>query len=143
VFVGTTNRDAYIKDETGGRRFWPVRTGAFDIEALERDRDQLFAEAVVGYRHGEHWWPDPAFEKRHIKPEQDDRYEGDPWEGPIAEYLDGVNQTYVLLIARNALGFDVAAKVGSKDQHRIVAILTKLGWRRGKHDDRGNPYVRA
>ena len=131
MFVGTTNRDAYIKDETGGRRFWPVRTGAFDIEALERDRDQLFAEAVVGYRHGEHWWPDPAFEKRHIKPEQDDRYEGDPWEGPIADHLDGVNQTYVLYIARNALGFDVAAKVGSKDQHRIVAILTKLGWRRG------------
>jgi predicted P-loop ATPase len=143
VFIGTTNRDAYIKDETGGRRFWPVRTGAVDIVALGRDRDQLFAEALDRYQHGEHWWPDPAFEKEHIKPEQDDRYEGDPWEGPTADYLKSLQQTYVLEIARNALGFDVAAKVGSKDQHRIVAILTKLGWRRGKHDDRGNPYVRG
>lgn len=47
----------------------------------------------------------------------------------------------MLDIARSALGFDVTAKVGTRDQHRIVAILTKLSWRRGKHDDRGTPYV--
>jgi predicted P-loop ATPase len=143
VFIGTTNREAYIKDETGGRRFWLVKTGAFDIAALERDRDQLFSEAVDRYRHGEHWWPDPALEKEHIKPEQDDRYEGDAWEHPIAEYLKGVSETYVLTIARDGLGFDIVAKVGSRDQHRIVAILFKLGWRRGKHTDRGTPYVRG
>jgi predicted P-loop ATPase len=143
LFIGTTNRDAYLKDETGARRFWPVKTGAFNIAALARDRDQLFAEAVDRYRHDEHWWPDPAFEKEHIRPQQDDRYEGDPWEGPIAQHLKGRSETYVLEIARDALGFDVTAKVGSRDQHRIVAILTKLGWRRGKHSERGNPYVRG
>ena len=143
VFIGSTNRETYIKDETGGRRFWPVKTGAFKIAELERDRDQLFAEAVDRYLHGERWWPDSAFEKEHIKPEQNDRYEGDPWEGPTADYLKSLQQTYVLEVARNALGFDAAAKVGSRDQHRIVAILTKLNWRRGKHDDRGTPYARG
>ena len=158
VFIGTTNRETYIKDETGGRRFWPVKcTGAFKIAELYGVRDQLFAEAVERFRHGEHWWPDAAFEKEHIKPEQDDRYEGDPWEKPIADYLAGLIkahlklpllnrgplETYVLDIARDGLNFDADAKVGTRDQHRIIAILFKQGWRRGKHNERGNPYVRG
>jgi len=55
VFVGTTNESTYLQDTTGNRRWWPVRCGLVDLEALRRDRDQLLAEARKLYEAGEQW----------------------------------------------------------------------------------------
>jgi predicted P-loop ATPase len=103
-------------DRFPGRRFWPVRARIIGIEALERDRDQLFAEAVVHYRKGRPWWPDKDFERIHIIPEQTARYEADAWEG-----------------AHQALSIETP-RVGTADQRRIAAALDQLGWRRERPD---------
>ena len=61
VFIGTCNKAEWLRDETGGRRFWPVECHPVigrmvDLEGLRRDRDLLWAEALHRYRAGEQWW---------------------------------------------------------------------------------------
>jgi predicted P-loop ATPase len=139
VFIGTTNREGYLRDESGGRRFWPVKTGTIDIEGLAEDRDQLFAEAVHLYRSDEPWWPDRTFEQQHIKPEQDARFEADAWEDIISGYLATQTKVTIGEVAQFALFFD-KAKIGTADQRRIAAILELLGWHRLPKDWQGKRY---
>ena len=55
-FLGHHQPDGYLKDETGGRRFWPVKIGRINVEMLRDMRDQLWAEAVILYEAGVPWW---------------------------------------------------------------------------------------
>lgn len=138
LFIGTTNKAMYLRDETGGRRFWPVRTGKIDLAALRRDKDQLFAEAVAAYRAGVPWWPDEAFETEHIRPEQEERHDVDVWEDPIRLFLAERVEVLVGEVARGALHL-ASERIGRVQQNRIVAVLERAGWRRAqKKDRRGN-----
>jgi predicted P-loop ATPase len=141
VFVGTTNRDTYLKDETGGRRFWPVKAGTLKIDALITDRDQLFAEAVKTYRNDVPWWPDRDFERQHIMDEQAARYESDAWEESIVTYLETSTATKVTVgqLAREALGIETP-RIGTTEQRRISAILELRGWQRQKKDWQGKRW---
>jgi predicted P-loop ATPase len=146
AFVGTTNHEQYLRDETGGRRFWPIKAGQIDIDALVRDRDQLFAEAVTQYRAGECWWPQKDFERTAIAPEQASRYEADDaWEAIIEGWLGEPEQrafgkVTIGGIAKNVLGFE-KSRIGTADQRRIAKVLTALGWCRClKKDGAGNRW---
>jgi predicted P-loop ATPase len=144
VFIGTTNRDTYLRDETGGRRFWPVKVGSIDIDALAADRDQLFAEAVHRYEAGEVWWPDRDFERDYIMPQQSARYEADVWEEAIRAYLADHSKVTIGQVAKGGLHFDTN-RIGRADQNRIIAVMDRLGWKREPtKDSKGNVnWVRA
>lgn len=89
VFVGTINNDEYLRDETGNRRFWPIRCGKIELDTLERDRDQLWAEAVARFRAGSRWWLDTPDLSRQAEREQMERFETDAWSEPIETWLTG------------------------------------------------------
>jgi predicted P-loop ATPase len=88
IFVGTTNRDDYLRDETGGRRFWPLKVvQSIDIATVVAEREQWFAEALARLDAGENWWLEGDQANAFAQAEQDDRYEEDIWEQPIMKWL--------------------------------------------------------
>lgn len=139
VFVGTTNQATYLRDETGGRRFWPVTAGRIDVEALARDRDRLFAEAVHLFRQRTPWWPDKDFEREHIAPQQSARFEADAWEDAIREHLKTCVKATVTQIAKDALHIDTP-RIGTAEQRRIAACLEQIGWKRLPKDGQGRRF---
>src|SRR5271155_3188344 len=58
------------------------------------------------YKAGEKWWPDQDFERDHVKPEQESRFEVDAWEQEIASFVAGRERVQVSEVARDALGID-------------------------------------
>jgi predicted P-loop ATPase len=128
IFVSTANDNDYLKDPTGGRRFWPVRCGKIDLEALARDRGQLWAEAVHRYQGGESWWEVPE----QAKDEQEARYQSDSWEEIIAPWLAGRSEVTTTEILRDCLEILEIRDHSHAAQVRVGIILKRCGWERVK-----------
>lgn len=128
VFAGTTNQDAYLRDATGNRRYWPVMCSKVDAEQLQRDRDQIWAEAFHLYQQGFQWWPSEK-EKSLFVVEQEERFESDVWEELIERWLRGHTRERVLIseLMEEALGMQ-AAQMKPPEQKRVGQIMAHLGW---------------
>lgn len=90
VNVGTTNADAFLRDATGDRRFWPLEVHMVNVEALKLMRAQLLAEAYARLQKGEIYWPTREQERELIFPEQEQFKRSDPWEDMLDEYVNGI-----------------------------------------------------
>jgi predicted P-loop ATPase len=88
VFAGTLNDQSPFTDETGNRRFWPVRCGTINIQALTDDRDQLWAEGFYRYTTGKSWYLETKELNDLAKEEQEKRYAKGQWDEVILEWLN-------------------------------------------------------
>ncbi len=145
VFVGTTNRDDILRDETGERRFWIIRCDKpIDISYVTEHRDQIWAEAMALHAAGERCYlPD---EYRVVQETSIKQYkEVDVWDETIGEYLAG--HTFDEISIDDILHH---LKIAEKDwdqqkKNRVSKVLRNRGysikvvWRSGKTVKR---YVR-
>ncbi|PPD07358.1 MAG: hypothetical protein CTY28_09630 [Hyphomicrobium sp.] len=54
VVAITTNRDGYLQDTTGNRRYWPLRcTRHADLDAVREEVPQIWSEVMTWYRANE------------------------------------------------------------------------------------------
>lgn len=137
LFVGTTNEDTYLRDASGARRFWPIRCGVINLDAIRQMRQQLFAEAVARYKQGESWYKMPEATAQ----VQESRRQVDEWEPLIETWLD--NKPYITIndIAFGCLKIETS-KLDIQTQRRIGNILRVLKWDK-RTERRGRSTVKA
>ncbi len=155
VAIGTTNggkdQGAYLIDDTGNRRFWPIEihgvvetnmidaTGArvikeVDFASLELDRDQLWAEAVVRHEAGEsivlprELWAEAARQqelRRATSAVEDDLRE-------MLDSMEGLVQNKDLYLAVG-IGSSNAPRRTQRHKDDVKRTMESLGWRFGNH----------
>lgn len=155
VFVGTTNEDQFLRDATGGRRFWPITVGkVIDLDALASERDQLFSEAFAAWRSGEAWHLDGTFEAEHARPVQAAARESDSWTEIVAAWLKTTDDLFdddegepeprmevrLSEVLDRALGLSANQQTMAA-QKRASIVMRDLGWT--KHHTRTGKVWRS
>jgi predicted P-loop ATPase len=134
VFAGTVNHSSYLRDETGGRRFWPVQCGVIDIKRLARDRNQLWAEALTKYRAGAAWWLDSKTLSQKVTEQQAERYEGDVWDSLITDWCKNKESVSVSEILERCIE-KKKDQWSRGDEMRVARCLKANEWERYREYD--------
>src|SRR5262249_29220374 len=125
----STNSEKYLRDVTGNRRFWPVRVKEFDVAALKRDRDQLWAEAAAREASAASIRLDPKLWGEAAE-EQTEREVEDPFFDVLAKHLADIKHGKIAA----ADVWTILGMRGQKsqfDNERMGAAIRKLGWEKG------------
>ncbi|AGK99646.1 virulence-associated E family protein [Desulfoscipio gibsoniae] len=135
ILVGTTNAvDGFLRDQTGNRRFWPVRVSRGKLKPWEIDkvRNQIWAEAKKYYETGEALYLTHEVEQL-ATAVQEEYTEISPWYGLIDKYLSEKSMGVVcgIEIWIHALSGD-KNKYGHREQQEISNVMKKIpGWEPG------------
>ena len=131
VLIGTTNRNQFLVDSTGNRRFVPLEVGAgFQIpwKRMIAERDSLWAAAVQAYRNDVGY----EFNSGEIAAIADYIQEfgdPDPWMDKVATYVAVREDVTAAEVLTNALELDPRSQ-GRREGRRVADVLQSMGWRR-------------
>jgi predicted P-loop ATPase len=134
VFAATTNAEAYLLDPTGNRRYWPVKVGRIDLAGLKKDRDQLWAEAVVAYRAGEKWHFDRDLDvdaALGALEAQEAVYIQNPDEEKVRDWLRGQENRVTMNKIVNGVfreHHEHKRSIEKRLVHALTEMLPRLGW---------------
>lgn len=132
AFFGTTNDDEFLRDATGGRRFWPVtvtdkgrETGDYFTAEIV---DQVWAEIVMRYSAGENWYLDNAKIEAVARQIQDAHTEMNGKQGLLEQFVerllpkDWATRNLSQRLAYWNDGFDDEKHAGTERRKTICAL---------------------
>lgn len=135
VFIGTTNEEEYLKDSTGGRRFWPVMCdGEFNLDAMRDALPMMYAEALYDYRNQARCWPSKEEQKELFTPEQVKRGMPEPFDDLLYLWVKSQGAPFSMAEAATDGLKLTADKLTPAVVTRLGISLRKLGC--GRKEDR-------
>jgi predicted P-loop ATPase len=131
VMIGTTNRNQFLVDSTGNRRFVPLEIGSgfiIPFERLKLERDLLWASAVQAYRAGTPY-EFSSGEIAQISEYIQEFGDPDPWTDKILSFIADREEVTASQVLVYALDLDPRQQ-GRKESRRVADVLQTVGWRR-------------
>ena len=131
IMIGTTNRNQFLVDSTGNRRFIPLEIPSgflIPFNRLAEERDQLWASAIQAYRTH----IDYEFHSHEINQINDYIQEfgdPDPWLEIIAKHVSDKEEIKSVDVLSGALNLD-PTKQDRRASRRVADVLTTMRWRR-------------
>jgi Virulence-associated protein E len=129
ILFATTNNDRYLKE--ADRRFWPVKTTSIDIEALTRDRDQLWGEAAQREVEGASIVLQYALREM-ARVEQEAREDYDPWDDKLINASGTIEQGEERVSSIDLLEIVLGIHISRQrdvDFKRLGRCMRRLGWK--------------
>ena len=135
IFIGTTNKEQFLTDKTGNRRFYPVRVWQTGHELFEKESEtkayilQCWAEALYLYGEGKlKPYADPTLIEV-IRERQQSATQDDYREGMIRDFLETKNEVCIPMLWHEALKMRSDLKPTRKDSTEIGLIMQNCeGW---------------
>ena len=131
VLIGTTNRNQFLVDSTGNRRFIPLEVGAGFLipwRQMIAERDSLWAAAIQAYR-SDASWEFTAGEIAQIAEYIQEFGDPDPWMDKIAAFVSIRNEVTASEVLSKALELDPRSQ-GRREARRVADVLQSMNWRR-------------
>ena len=136
IMVGTCNRDDFLRDATGHRRFLVIETGQIDCDRIEADRDRIWKSAALAYQAGE-----PAFlsaEDQEASNQRNKSFElENPFEATVGHWLRFGNGGNQFTFDECLKGID-RCNLQASDRHHVKEALKEHGCKPPRQQVRRN-----
>ena len=134
--VGTTNRDDFIKDPTGNRRFPIISTKKVNLDWIKTNRDLIWRSAYVAYSKGQRWYY-TSEENIEISKAAMNFSAEDPIKNRVETWIEDNPDQKEVCIPVIAYSLDPFSKGDKKLSLQISRALRTLGWIRTDQRRRG------